>query len=68
MQFRSPELLLLLLLLIPFVLMLVRKEADLGHYFDAAILKKLQLSESFLSPALKSALLLFASALAIVAP
>ena len=67
MQFRSPELLLLLLLLIPFVLMLVRKEADLGHYFDAAILKKLQLSESFLSPALKSALLLFASALAIVA-
>ncbi len=67
MLFKSPELLLLLLLLVPFSVMLLRKGASLSHYFDAAILKKLQLSESFLSPSLRNVLFLTASALMIVA-
>ena len=67
MQFKSPEFFLLLLLLIPFALLLFRKGADLSDYFDAAILKKLQLSESFFTPALKNSLLLFSAALMITA-
>ncbi|MGB5964038.1 MAG: VWA domain-containing protein [Sulfurimonadaceae bacterium] len=67
MQFKSPEFLLLLLLLLPLSLMLFRKGASLSHYFDAAILKKLQLSDSFLSPAVKNSFLLLSSALMIVA-
>ena len=66
MQFRSPEFLLLLLLLLPFALMLFRKGESLSHYFDAEILKKLQLSDSFLSPAVKNSFLLLSSALMIV--
>jgi len=67
MLFRSPELLLLLLLLLPLGAMLFRKGADLGHYFDAAILKKLAFSESLLSPVVRNMLLLFSSAMMIVA-
>ena len=67
MLFKSPELLLFLLLLIPFSVMLFRKGASLSHYFDAAILKKLQLSESFLNPVLRNVLFLTASALMIIA-
>ena len=67
MQFKSPEFFLLLLLLIPFAVMLFRKGADLSHYFDAAILKKLQLSNSYFTPALKNSLLLFSAALMITA-
>jgi len=67
MQFRSPEFLLLLLLLLPFALMLFRKGESLSHYFDAEILKKLQLSDSFLSPAVKNSFLLLSSALMIIA-
>jgi len=66
MQFKSPELLLLLLLLLPLALMLFRKGASLAHYFDAEILKKLQLSDSFLSPAVKNSFLLLSSAMMIV--
>ena len=67
MLFKSPELLLFLLLLIPFSVMLFRKGASLSHYFDAAILKKLQLSESFLSPTFRNVLFLIASVLMITA-
>jgi Ca-activated chloride channel family protein len=67
MQFKSPELLLLLLLLIPFAVLLFRKGGDLGHYFDAEILKKLQLSNSYFTPALKNSLLLLSVALMIAA-
>ena len=67
MQFKSPEFLLLLLLLLPLALMLFRKGATIAHYFDAEILKKLQLSDSFLSPAVKNSFLILSSALMIVA-
>jgi len=67
MLFRSPELLFLLLLLLPLGAMLFRKGADLSHYFDAAILKKLEFSESLLSPAVRNMLLLLSSAMMIVA-
>ncbi len=67
MQFKSPEFLLLLLLLLPLVFMLFRKGATIAHYFDAAILKKLQLSDSFLSPAVKNSFLILSSVLMIVA-
>ena len=66
MQFKSPEYLLLLLLLLPLALMLFRKGASLKHYFDAEILKKLQLSDSFLNPTIRNTILLFSSALMIV--
>lgn len=67
MQFKSPEFLLLLLLLLPMALMLFRKGASLSHYFDAEILKKLQLSESYISPAVRNTLLLLSCGLMIVA-
>ena len=67
MQFKSPEFLLLLFLLLPFALMLFRKGATIAHYFDAEILKKLQLSDSFLSPTVKNSFLILSSALMIVA-
>ncbi len=67
MQFKSPEFLLLLLLLLPLAFMLFRKGATIAHYFDAEILKKLQLSDSFLSPAVKNSFLLLSTALMIVA-
>lgn len=66
MQLKSPEFLLLLLLLLPLTLMLLRKGATLSHYFDDAILKKLQLSDTVLSPAVKNSFLLLSSALMIV--
>ena len=67
MQFKSPEFLLLLLLLLPLAFILFRKGATIAHYFDAEILKKLQLSDSFLSPAAKNSFLLLSSALMIIA-
>ncbi len=67
MQFKSPEFLLLLLLLLPLAFMLFRKGVTIAHYFDAEILKKLQLSDSFLSPAVKNSFLLLSTALMIVA-
>jgi len=67
MQFKSPEFLLVLLLLLPLALMLFRKGATIAHYFDAEILKKLQLSDGLLSPAVKNSFLLLSSALMIVA-
>jgi len=67
MLFRSPELLLLLLLLLPLGAMLFRKGADLSHYFDAEILKKLEFNESLLSPVVRNSLLLLSSAMMIVA-
>ncbi len=67
MQFKSPEFLLLLFLLLPFALILFRKGATIAHYFDAEILKKLQLSDSFLSPTVKNSFLILSSALMIVA-
>ncbi len=66
MQFKSPEFLLILLLLLPLAFMLFRKGATIAHYFDAEILKKLQLSDSFLSPAVKNSFLLLSSALMII--
>ncbi|MDA3946287.1 MAG: VWA domain-containing protein [Helicobacteraceae bacterium] len=67
MQFKSPEFLLLLILLLPFAVMLFRKGTSLSHYFEADILKKLQLSDSFLSPVVKNSFLLLSSALMIAA-
>ena len=67
MQFKSPELLLLLVLLLPLGLMLFKKAGTLRAYFDADALKRLQLSESLLSPTLKNSFLLLASALMIIA-
>ena len=67
MQFKSPEFLFLLLLLLPLTLILFRKIATIAHYFDAEILKKLQRSDSFLSPTLKNSFLLLSSALMVVA-
>ncbi len=67
MQFKSPEFFLILLLLLPLALMLFRKGATIAHYFDAEILKKLQLSDSLLSPAVKNSFLLLSSALMIIA-
>jgi len=67
MQFRSPEFLLLLLLLLPMGLLLFRKGNSLKEYFDAEVLKKLQYSDALISPLLKSMLLLLAAASMIVA-
>ncbi len=67
MQFKSPEFLLLLLLMLPLALMLFRKGATLSHYFDAAILKKLQLSDSMVTPGVRNTLLLLSTALMMVA-
>ncbi len=67
MQFKSPEFLLLLILLLPLAMMLFRKSGTLAHYFDAEVLKKLQLSEGLLSPALRNTMLLLSVALMIVA-
>ncbi len=67
MQFKSPEFLLLLTLLLPFAVMLFRRSGTLEQYFDADVLKKLQLSDSFLNPAIRNIFLLFASFLMIVA-
>ena len=67
MQFKSPELLLLLVLLLPLAMMLFKKAGTLRAYFDADALKRLQLSESLLSPTLKNSFLLLASALMIIA-
>ncbi len=67
MQFKSPEFLLLLLLLLPLAVILFRKGESLSRYFDAEILKKLQGTGSFLRPIVKQTLLLFAAALMILA-
>ncbi len=67
MQFKSPEYLLLLLLLLPMALMLFRKEGSLKAYFDAEVLEKLQLSEGVISLKVKSLLLLLSAAMMIVA-
>ncbi len=67
MQFKSPEYLLLLLLLLPMALMLFRKGGSLKAYFDAEVLEKLQLSEGVLSPKVKSLFLLLSAAMMIVA-
>ena len=66
MQFKSPEFLLLLVVLLPLAFMLFRKGVTIAHYFDAEILKKLQRSDSMLSPTVKNSLLLLSSALMIV--
>ena len=67
MLFKEPQFLLLLLLLLPMGFFLFRKGGTLKAYFDADILKKLQQSDTLLSPSIKSAFLLLASALMIVA-
>ena len=67
MQFKSPEYLLLLLLLLPMALMLFRKEGSLKAYFDAEVLEKLQLSEGVISLKVKSLFLLLSAAMMIVA-
>lgn len=67
MQFKSPELLILLLLLLPFGIMLFKSGGTLKAYFAPEILKKLQLNETLLSPAVKNGLLLFSAAMMIVA-
>ncbi len=67
MQFKSPEYLLLLLLLLPMALMLFRKEGSIKAYFDAEVLEKLQLSEGVISLKVKSLFLLLSAAMMIVA-
>lgn len=67
MQFKSPEFLLLLVLLLPFALLLLKKEGTLKAYFDPEILKRLQVSDTLLSPRIKNALLLLSSGLMIIA-
>ena len=67
MQFKSPEFLSLLLLLLPLALILFRKGGSLKAYFDAEILKRLQLSESVLNPAIRNILLLLSVTLMIIA-
>ena len=67
MQFRSPELLLLLLLLLPLAVMLFKKSGSLEAYFAPEVLKKLQQQGTFLSPVVKSILLLLSGALMVIA-
>ena len=67
MQFKSPEYLLLALLLLPMALMLFRKGGTLKAYFDAEVLAKLQHSDALLSPAIKSTLLVLSALMMIVA-
>jgi len=67
MLFKEPQFLLLLLLLLPMGFLLFRKGGTLKAYFDAEILKKLQRSDTLLSPTIKSTFLLLTSALMIVA-
>ncbi len=67
MQFKSPEFLLFLILLLPVGIILFRKREGLGKYFDKEVLGKLQLQTGFVSVGMKSVLLLLAMALMILA-
>jgi Ca-activated chloride channel family protein len=67
MQFKSPEWLILLALLLPLGILLFRKRERLGRYFEQEVLAKLQLSTGFAPAALKSVLLLVSITLMIAA-
>jgi Ca-activated chloride channel family protein len=67
MQFKSPEYLLFLLLLLPVGIVLFRKREGLGRYFDKTVLQKLQLQTGIVSVGMKSAILLLAMALMVLA-
>jgi len=67
MLFKEPQFLLLLLLILPMGFLLFRKGGTLKAYFDADILKKLQRSDTLLSPTVKNMFLLLASAFMIIA-
>jgi len=67
MQFKSPELLLLIVLLLPLALMLFKKGGTLESYFDKEALKRLQLNDTIMTPVMKNILLLSAAFLMIIA-
>ena len=67
MQFRSPEFLLLLILLLPLAVMLFKKSGSLEAYFAPEVLKRLQQQRAFLSPVVKNILLLLSGALMVIA-
>ncbi len=67
MQFKSPEFLTLLLVLLPIGVVLFRKREGLGKYFNKSVLDKLQLHSGMVSVGMKSAMLLLAMALMMIA-
>ncbi len=67
MQFKSPELLLLIVLLLPLALMLFKKGGSMESYFDKEALKRLQLNDTVMTPVMKNILLLLAAFLMIIA-
>ncbi len=67
MLFKSPELLMFLVLLLPIGIVLYRKREGLGKYFSKEVLKKLQLQEGVVSVGMKSGFLLLSLALMVIA-